>query len=63
MSFAEREGHTRVPRGYRNADGFKLGAWVAAQQHSRKRERLTEDRVRRLERPARMDLEHERHRA
>jgi superfamily II DNA or RNA helicase len=49
QQFADREGHSRIPASYRDEDGFTLGSWVAVQRSFRRRSRLTEDRVRRLE--------------
>ena len=45
--YSEREGNSRVPSGYRDADGFKLGPWVTTQQV--RRGAMSEDRARRLE--------------
>ena len=35
--FAEREGHSRVPKDYQDEDGFSLGAWTARQRQHRGR--------------------------
>ncbi len=47
--FTEREGHTRVPFEYRDADGFRLGKWVNKQRTHGKQGKLAEERRRRLE--------------
>jgi hypothetical protein len=49
QGFVEREGDSRVPDGYRDDDGYRLGGWVRAQRSSRRRGVLPEDRARRLE--------------
>ena len=45
--FSVREGHCRVPDGYRTDDGYQLGTWVA-KQRSRK-DKMALDRRQRLE--------------
>ncbi len=47
-SFAEREGHARVPQQHRE-DGYKLGAWVANQRAQKRTSRLPDERVWRLD--------------
>ena len=47
--FAAREGHTRVPRGFRDEDGFKLGLWVQNNRARGHRGTLSTERVHRLE--------------
>ena len=49
QEFAEREGHARVPQGYRDLDGFGVGRWASGQRLAWKRGRLDQGRVRRLE--------------
>jgi hypothetical protein len=49
LRFAEREGHGRVPKAYRDEDGFGLGSWVDAQRQFSKRGGLSADRADRLE--------------
>lgn len=48
-SFADREGHTRIPYDVRTTDGRKLHTWVVAQRQARKAGRLSRERVHRLE--------------
>jgi hypothetical protein len=48
VHFTEREGHARVPRGYRDDDGFSLGAWVAGQRRQRRKGRLAQEKADRL---------------
>jgi superfamily II DNA or RNA helicase len=47
--FVEREDHSRVPKPYRDDDGYRLGGWVNGLRQRRKRGELTDDRIRRLE--------------
>jgi hypothetical protein len=48
-TFVEREGHARVPKDYRDDDGFRLGQWVTLQRGSWKKGRLSASRTTRLE--------------
>jgi hypothetical protein len=48
-SFAEREGHSRVPRSYRADDGFRLGSWVTIQRSYWRQGELPDERARRLQ--------------
>ena len=41
------DGH--VPVTYKTEDGYKLGQWVDNQRQAYKREKLTDERIRRLE--------------
>jgi superfamily II DNA or RNA helicase len=50
QSFVDREGHSRVPAGYRADDGFELGQWLAHQRRGYQRGTLDKARRRRLER-------------
>ena len=45
--FAEREGHARVPRGYKTASGYLLGSWKANQRSNQ--DSMSADRKSRLE--------------
>jgi superfamily II DNA or RNA helicase len=47
--FIEREGHARVPQGFRDEDGYRLGHWVGTQRTVHGRGVLSEERVTRLE--------------
>jgi superfamily II DNA or RNA helicase len=47
--FVAREGHTHIPAKYQDQDGFSLGNWVSRQRHAWKRDKLREERARRLE--------------
>jgi hypothetical protein len=46
QSYAQREGHVRVPRSHTEGD-IKLGSWVSKQRH--KKDKLSVDRRRQLE--------------
>ena len=48
LQFCEREGHCRVPSGYKE-DGFTLGSWVGVQRRTRKEDSLPEGRIERLD--------------
>ncbi len=49
QSFAEREGHSRVPQLYLGDDVFRLGQWVAVQRDGQRSGKLSEERRQRLE--------------
>ena len=46
-NFAGREGHCRVPQGYKTDDGYRLGTWVRTQRS--KKEKMGSNRRQRLE--------------
>jgi len=47
--FVEREGHAKVLRSFEAADGFRLGSWVATQRTKKRKEKLSGDKIKRLE--------------
>ena len=47
--FVEREGHARVPFSYKTADEYYLGRWVDKQRLAKKKNKLTPERIKRLE--------------
>jgi hypothetical protein len=49
LRFTQREGHSRVPPGYRDEDGFTLGQWVINERVFRRSDKLSDEQKRRLE--------------
>jgi hypothetical protein len=49
VRIADSSGHAQVPTGYRDDDGFRLGAWAATQRGNRAKGRLSGERAARLE--------------
>ena len=49
LEFVAREGHPRVPEGYQDDGGFKLGLWVQNQRARGRRGKVSDERARRLE--------------
>ncbi len=47
--YIEREGNLKVPRGFKTEDGFSLGSWIHDQRTNKNYNKLTPDRVKRLE--------------
>ena len=45
--YSNREGHCRVPDGYKTDDGYRLGKWIGTQRS--KKEKIESDRRQRLE--------------
>jgi len=52
-AFADTNGHTRVPQGYLDESGFRLGQWVSVQRQAYRQGKLGPDRAERLEALAR----------
>lgn len=48
-SFVEKNGHARVPSGFKTAEGYALGTWASQQRAKYRKRRLDADRVARLE--------------
>ena len=49
IKFVEQEGHARVPTEFKTEDGFNLGGWVREQRKNRNNNKLTQDRINKLE--------------
>ena len=49
QSYVQWEGHSRVPIGYRDDDGYRLDVWVTRQRQRYRRGIVEEDRAQRLE--------------
>ncbi len=49
LQFAKREGHSRVPTGYRDRDGYQLRGWVNEQRFHQRHGKLSDERRQRLE--------------
>ena len=49
VDFVSTHGHSRTPRGYRTAQGFDLGMWVANQRRAYRESTLGADQIERLE--------------
>ncbi len=48
-AYADREGHARVPQGYTDESGFKLGPWVVSRRTAYKKGDLSPERIKALE--------------
>ena len=46
-AYVEQEGHSRVPRGYKTENGYRLGNWINKQRA--KKDQLTPERIQRLD--------------
>lgn len=49
LAFAEEHGHSRVPQGRSEPDGFRLGSWVNNRRNDHRAGRLTADQIERIE--------------
>jgi superfamily II DNA or RNA helicase len=49
IKFVEQEGHAKVPQVYKAEDGFRLGIWVNSQKQNKKNNKLSQDRIDKLE--------------
>ena len=47
--FVEREGHARVPSKHKDEDNFALGGWVSNKRKNYKNNRLSAERIEKLE--------------
>ena len=49
LAFASREGHSRILRSMKTADGFTIGSWVRVQRRQYHKGKLSAERIARLE--------------